>query len=372
MKCYFSFLNISLVFSPIWFREKDMAPQKKRRLNKFWQTIIVLLFLTVIGNLIIWIATPYRALNVFLLGSCYSILCGYPLYRGFKFIGIKLDEKIPWLKNPLKRLFVGLGLQIALLLVVVLLVSMLALYLTTGELNFQSTYTQTKNSFIIGLTCTIVATLIVNGVYFFIKWKEAAVSEEQLKREALALQFDALKNQVSPHFLFNSLSALTTMIRNDPGNAIQFVDQLSSVYRYLLEHKDKEIIDLNTEMAFLESYIHLYKIRHGDNLNVSFMNMEKAKGSVITLSLQMLVENAIKHNEISSELPLRIEIEKTGDGYIWVRNNLQLRSSVLAGKKVGLENISTRYRLLSNKEVKIINGPDKFEVGLPLLPDVKK
>jgi len=349
-----------------------MSPKQTHSLSKLWQTVIMLLSLLVMGNLVVLIATPYRDHISFLRGSVYSVVCGYTLYKGFAFIIAKLDEKVPWLQNPLKRLFVGLGLQIALLLVVICVISLTLLFLTTGEINLQIIYEESKISFFIGLTFTIVATMIVNTIHFFIKWKGAAVNEERLKREALSLQFNALKNQVNPHFLFNSLSALTSMIRKDQEQAIRFVDQLSAVYRYLLQYKDKEIIDLKTELAFLDSYIYLYKIRHGENLDVEYVNLKKLKESVITYSIQMLVENAIKHNEISSDRPLRIEIEYTDDGYIWVKNNLQLRSSVLRGNQLGLENISERYKILSNKDVKVITGPEKFEVGLPLLPVINK
>jgi len=349
-----------------------MSPIRRLRISKFWETVIMLLILIVMGNLIMLIAASEFDPKAYIWGMGYTVVAGFTLYKGFAYIVTKLDEKVPWLQNPLKRLFVGLGLQVALLLVVVTIVTLSLLYFLVGELDSKIFYQQTRNSFLIGLTCTIVATMIVNGIHFFVKWKEAAVSEEQLKREALTLQFDALKNQVNPHFLFNSLSALTTMIRNDQENAILFVDQLSSVYRYLLEYRDKEIVSLKTELEFLDSYIYLYKIRHGDNLVVDYVNMEKQQDSVITFSVQMLVENAIKHNEISSDRPLRIEIERTGDSYIWVRNNLQLRRSVLKGNHLGLENISERYKILSNKEVKIIEGPEKYEVGLPLLPAVSK
>jgi sensor histidine kinase YesM len=306
-----------------------------------------------------------------LWGSIYSVVCGYIFYLGFDFIDTRLNKKIPWLQNPLKRLFVGLGWQIGLLIVVlsaISLVVMLQWKIMSGEINYQMIYQQTKNGFLIGFTGMILATLIGNTIYFFVEWRRAAVNEERLKREALALQFNALKNQVNPHFLFNSLSALTTMIRTDPESAVRFVDQLAGVYRYLLEYKDQEIVGLQTELAFLDSYIYLYKIRHGSNLDITFRLLDTQNVSLITFSLQMLVENAIKHNEISSERPLTINIEQTEDGYIWVRNNLQPRTSVLAGNRLGLENISTRYKILTNREVRIIRGPEKFEVGLPLLP----
>jgi hypothetical protein len=332
----------------------------------------MLLFLLVLGILIIRILSPEANLKAFVWGCGYTVGVGFTLYKGFNYIIAKLDEKIPWLDRPLKRLFVGLGLQLALLLLVVAVVTLSLLKYVMGEFNVSLLYHHTRNSFLIGLGCTIGATLIVNGIQFFIKWREAAVNAEQLKREALALQFNALKNQVNPHFLFNSLSALTAMIRKDQDKAIQFVDQLSSVYRYLLEYRDRELIDLETELAFLDSYIYLYKIRHGDNLAVDFKNLKTRDKSVITFSLQMLVENAIKHNEISGEHPLRIEIEQTGEEYIWVRNNLQPRTSVLMSNQLGLENISERYRILSGREVRIFEGPDTFEVGLPLLPAVNQ
>jgi len=350
-----------------------MSPEQTRRINKFWENVIVILSILAMGNLIILLATRNRGPSSFIWGSLYSLTCGYICYRGFSLIDRILNKRIPWLQNPLKRLFVGLAWQNGLLLVVLLamiLLLTLQWYISTGEVNYRMIYEQTKFSVLIGLSIYVLGTLIGNAIYFFVEWRRAAVNEERLKREALVLQFNALKNQVNPHFLFNSLSALTTMIRNDQEGAVRFVDQLSTVYRYLLEYKDQEIVDLKTELAFLDSYIYLYKIRHGKNLDVTYRVPDKMQGSVITYSLQMLVENAIKHNEISSERPLSIEIEQTEDGYVWVRNNLQPRSSVLPGNQLGLENISMRYRILTSREVRIARGPEKFEVGLPLLPPV--
>jgi sensor histidine kinase YesM len=348
-----------------------MTPGKNKHLSKFRETVIVIFSLIAMGNVIILVATSNREPSSFFWGSIYSVVCGYLCYRGFAFIDKTLNLKIPWLHNPVKRLFVGLGWQVALLLVVILfmgLIIVLQLYIMFGEVNYRIIYDQSKFSVMAGLILFILGTLIGNMIYFFIEWRKAAINEERLKREALVLQFNALKNQVNPHFLFNSLSALTTMIRNDQEGAIRFVDQLAQVYRYLLEYKDQEIVDLETELTFLDSYIYLYRIRHGKNLEVIIRIREKHQVSLITYSLQMLVENAIKHNEISADRPLTIEIEQTDNGYIWVRNNLQPRTSVLPGSQLGLENISTRYKILTSREVKIIRGPGKFEVGLPLLP----
>ncbi len=154
--------------------------------------------------------------------------------------------------------------------------------------------------------------LLGNTVLFFKNWKEAAVQQEELKRAHLALQYQSLKDQVRPHFLFNSLSSLATLINTDAEKATLFVHKLSDVYRYVLEQRENELVPLKDDLKFLEDYIFLQKIRFGDRLRMEIRLDLDLNRLVIPLSLQMLVENAIKHNEISEEHPLLIEIFSNG------------------------------------------------------------
>ena len=216
---------------------------------------------------------------------------------------------------------------------------------------------------------------------FFHSWRDAVKSEEALKRDKLALQYESLKNQVNPHFLFNSLNTLSGLIGKDEKKATRFVKQLSDIYRYVLEHKDRELVPLDTEMKFVENYISLMKIRFGDNLIVISDIRETSNYKIIPLSIQMLVENVIKHNIVSKEMPLTISFSMEDEGELTVKNNLQKKSSILQGdsgewEKHGLLNIKSRYEYLS-KGVFKVNGastlpfPDGldgyFIVNVPLI-----
>jgi LytS/YehU family sensor histidine kinase len=204
-------------------------------------------------------------------------------------------------------------------------------------------------------------------VLFFKNWKEAAVQQEKLKREQLALQYETLKSQVNPHFLFNNLNSLTSLISSNPGKAIDFVKKLSEVYRYVLDQKDQELVRLETEMEFVNSYIFLQKIRFGENLEVQIGKFPK-NVLVIPLSIQMLVENAIRHNEISDRNPLKIHINSDDKPYLTIENRLQKKSGS-EGTGLGLQNIVDRYAFFSEKKVIISEGQEKFAVSIPLLTD---
>ncbi len=156
----------------------------------------------------------------------------------------------------------------------------------------------------VAFTFMFLSLLVGNAVLFFKNWKNSAIQQEELKRAHLALQYQSLKDQVRPHFLFNSLSSLATLINTDTSKATQFVHKLSDVYRYVLEQRETELVPLKDDLKFMEDYIFLQKIRFGDNLQIESELDLDLNRLVIPLSLQMLVENAIKHNEISKDHPL--------------------------------------------------------------------
>jgi sensor histidine kinase YesM len=238
-----------------------------------------------------------------------------------------------------------------------------------------------KMIMIIELVVVVIVALVLYINEFFYSWRESVKKEESLKREKLALEYESLKNQVNPHFLFNSLNSLSGLIGKDDGKATRFVKQLSDIYRYVLEHKDRELVSLETEMQFVENFISLMKIRFGDNLIVETTLEDKHNRKVIPLSIQMLVENAIKHNIVSKERPLTITITTSGEYQLEVRNNLQKKSSILQEEegdweKHGLVNLKSRYEYLGNNKFEV-NGSSKapfpadldgdFVVRVPLL-----
>lgn len=221
------------------------------------------------------------------------------------------------------------------------------------------------------LIVSIVTTLLVNSVYmsidFFNHWRKTLVEKEEFKRTSLSAEFEALKNQVNPHFLFNSLNTLSSLIDENPTQANEFVQKLSSVYRYVLTHRDKETVLLQDEVEFIKSYIFLNKIRFGENLNIH-INISNAclPLNIPTLTLQMLVENAIKHNVISANKPLTVHINCEQE-YIEVSNNLQPKLMTVESSGIGLSNIVERYKYLTTKQVFIHKTETSFSVKVPLI-----
>lgn len=221
------------------------------------------------------------------------------------------------------------------------------------------------------LIISVVITLFVNSVFvaiaFFRFWKSTIKEKEELKRESLSAEFETLKNQINPHFLFNSLNTLTSLIEENPKTATGFVQKLSSVYRYLLTQKDKETVSLRDEMEFVRSYMYLNQIRFGNNLQFHIhIDPVFLERKIVTLSVQMLVENAIKHNIISKQHPLTIGISIRQDKIV-VKNNLQRKIIMNDSNGIGLNNIIHRYSFLTDEEVEIVDDGIDFYVSLPLL-----
>ncbi len=222
--------------------------------------------------------------------------------------------------------------------------------------------------FKIGLIPTIIVTLIYESVFFFESWKTNVKKTETLARENVQSQLDTLKNQLDPHFLFNSLNTLASLIDDENKSAQEYLDRLSDVYRYVLISKDKNTVTVEEEMQFLDAYIYLNKVRFRENLQIEKqVSKQTYHQQVAPLSLQMLIENAIKHNIISKDKPLKIKISEDSEGYLQIENNIQEKKTFEKSTKVGLQNIINRYQLLTDKQVEIVKNTDFFKVRIPLL-----
>jgi hypothetical protein len=221
--------------------------------------------------------------------------------------------------------------------------------------------------YLIALAFTLIMSLFFHAVYYYKELQKTKVQEQKVIAGTASAKFDALKNQLDPHFLFNSLNVLTSLIEENTENAQEFTTSLSKVYRYVLEQKNKELIPVDEELNFARTYMTLLKMRFEDS--IVFEIPEKAsnpESKVVPLSLQLLLENAVKHNSVSASNPLHIKIYEDGNQLV-VLNNLQLKQNVKKGSGVGLENIKQRYQLLSNRKI-IINQSEKdFAVAIPML-----
>jgi len=222
------------------------------------------------------------------------------------------------------------------------------------------------------LPFNFVAAMVIatsyEAFYFFDKYKETFRQNEELKNQQISTQYEVLQNQMSPHFLFNSLNTLTTVIAEDPKLAIEFTEKLSEVYRYILQNKERELVTLEEELDFVKSYLFLLRMRYPENLSFDFNVEEKYHSLTIPpLTLQMLVENAIKHNVVSKAKPLHIDVYIENGRSVLVKNNLQPREVLEKSTKTGLENIRKRYSILGGREISIFNHAGMFAVSVPLI-----
>ncbi len=219
------------------------------------------------------------------------------------------------------------------------------------------------NFFVSGLviSCVLIIRLI------FLK-QTITLENETLKREALQSQFESLKNQLSPHFLFNSLTALKILIKEAPDTAQNYVNSLSRALRYTLKSNEKQLVTLKDEMEFMESYLFLIRMRFGDNLSINTgINEDLLSLNIPPLTIQTLVENAIKHNEISKRNPLSIDILTTDNESLKIINDIHEKITGEEGTGIGLVNLSKQYQLLVNKEIIIRKEDNKFSVEVPLI-----
>jgi len=223
------------------------------------------------------------------------------------------------------------------------------------------------------ISALIVSALVIatyEVLSFYLQLQSAVAEKTELERRNVESQLESLRNQVNPHFLFNSLNTLVYLIPEEPDKAVRFVQQLSKVYRYVLESRDARLIPLQDELDFLHSYIFLLKERFGDNLHVRISDLNgHADGGIVPLTLQMLFENAIKHNVLSTQKPLTIEVF-VENGHLVVRNNLQKKNQVLDSTGVGLDNIRARYQMLTDQAVETIVSREYFTVLLPMIERV--
>jgi len=334
--------------------------------------IIGFLYVAII-SILIGMVTAYllsgqvpQSLSTHLWNAGYSLSLGLPLFaNGYLF---KWFEKmyIDWIHRPFRSLVLALLMHFVYSSLVIFIVNWFwfKVLMHRDWANFWQTSSATIISEYI---IFVIVASIIYASSFFRAWKKQVIETEKIKSEALTLQYQVLQNQVNPHFLFNSLNILGSLIDLDVAKAKVFTRELSLFYRDLLMFKDTDIIPLQEEIDFVKRYIYLQQIRFGEALQVEILANEKVDGRVIPLSLQALVENAIKHNEISKANPLKIVIAISDNYELLVENNLQAKNNLEESSKTGLKNLAGRYEFLTGKKMIVTNNDKYFTVRLPLI-----
>lgn len=343
------------------------------KLEVIKKTALNLLYINIIVSLFIFLIDPgektfERYSITFLISGMYTFFIGL----GNGFLNDYLDSKFSWTEETRKRTIAA---------IVGTLVMNIALVYFCNYLNFIVIQGKNPEKFFNGemnfinwffINFAIMISAIGHARGFMTAWKNSTkkeVVEQKLIAKSANAQFESLKNQLDPHFLFNSLNVLDSLIEENPVQAQRFTNSMSKIYRYVLEQKDKELVSVEEEIDFAKTYCELLKTRFEDAVTFEFnISEEDKKGFVVPLSLQLLLENSIKHNFATSSKPLNIKIF-TEKGNLIIENNLQTRELPNTSTGVGLANIVSRYNLLTERNVFVEKSEAFFRVKLPILTE---
>ncbi|HEX9151399.1 MAG TPA: histidine kinase [Flavobacterium sp.] len=305
-------------------------------------------------------------LTTFWVSSLYSFGIGF----GNGVINSLLNKKWDWLEHTNLRVYFGIIATVVYTIPVVLGIDYLT-FVVFQKMNPGEFFSERMiwvHLFYIILSLGV--STFMHARSFMANWKQASrkeVTEQKIIAGTASAKFESLKNQIDPHFLFNSLNVLSSLIEENPDNAQRFTTSLSKIYRYVLEQKDKELVSVEEELAFAKTYMNLLKMRFENSLfyELPATNIN-SEAKVVPLSLQLLLENTVKHNVVSEQRPLHIRITVEGD-YLAIQNVYQ-RKEVLQGRQgVGLQNIIDRYGIISNRKVLIEHNEKTFTVRIPIL-----
>jgi len=278
----------------------------------------------------------------------------------------RIRRRFPLLNQTRKRIFF-----IVLTFVLVMSPSVLLIFFAFDYfsiLGYQLSYYDLKMGLLVGFIVDIVFETLWEVVYIINKYKENLAENAMLEQMSISLEFENLKGQVNPHFLFNCFNTLSSLISEDKNEAERFLNELSKVYRYLLKNNEEGVATLESELAFIQSYYRLLKTRHGDALQLQTEIDKKYHHYLLpSLSLQLLVENAVKHNVVSRQQPLMIEIFTTTANQLVVNNNLQCKLKKESSTHIGLNNIAMKYKLLQQSGFQVVEGDKNYMVVLPLI-----
>ena len=309
-----------------------------------------------------------------LVNFVYTMLYSLSLYFANAAIFIYLDKIFKTDRFIPKRIVIGFIASFLVSIIVIFLLRIFEDVLVEGSSFSAFLNNEEMSNYLVAIIVTFFVTLAFHAFYFYKAYTENKVKEQKVIAGTASAQFESLKNQIDPHFLFNSLNVLSSLIEENPDNAQKFTTSLSKIYRYVLEQKDKELVPVEEELAFAKTYMNLLKMRFENSITfdlptdedwiASFLSMAEAK--VVPLSLQLLLENTIKHNVVSETKPLHIKIYFE-NSYLIVENNLQKKEILQERKGVGLQNIVNRYALISERKVLVEETQTEFKVKIPIL-----
>ncbi|NUY81153.1 2TM domain-containing protein [Flavobacterium sp. MAH-1] len=297
----------------------------------------------------------------------YTLVYTFGLYYANALVFSYLDRKFQDERFSIKRIVLGFVMSFVASLATVFLLRILEDVIIEQRSFTEYIANERASNYVFAIGITFVITLSAYAVGFYKAYKENQIKEQKIIAGTASAQFESLKNQIDPHFLFNSLNVLSSLIEENPESAQKFTTSLSKVYRYVLEQKDKELVSVEEELSFAKTYMNLLKMRFENSLFYELpANIPNAEAKVVPLSLQLLLENTVKHNIVSEQKPLHIRIFVDRD-YLCIENDLQKKQVLQDRRGVGLQNIVNRYAIVTKRSVLVEENEKTFTVRIPIL-----
>ena len=285
------------------------------------------------------------------------------LWEFILFIGVILERKLPILEHTYKRIVLQTLLTYALSAVTGTLFFLLINQLFT--VNFLPEMKAIVHMLYFMLI--IVMNLIYFGIIYVFNWKNDLIKLAHAEKQQAIVKYDVLKNQLNPHFLFNALTSVNSLVHSDPDLATDFLQQLSKVYRYVLQNKDKETVSVSTELDFIKNYTALLKTRYAQAIEFDInVNEDTKEKEIVPVTLQVLIENAVKHNIASIAHPLKVSITDN-DSFLMVQNNINRKTSVETSNHQGMGNLKSLYQYLASRPIEIVERDETYTVKIPLI-----
>jgi hypothetical protein len=326
----------------------------------------------IIGNMLIsfvimmaFMDNPFESARLFFIAYSWALAICVTQWLGHSYIFHQLDKRISWIEKPVTRATLGLIALIIYSAIAFYVIQFLFFYLVQGRLP-EVTWRWMLGYVIYPMGISFVITLVFTAIAFFNAWRTSVLNAEKLKTEMMAYKYETLRNQINPHFLFNSFNVLSDLVYDDQDTAVKFIQKLSLLFRYVLESREKELVPLKEEIDFVDSFTYLLQARFDKKLKITRDFTPLPGEMIVPVSIQMLIENAVKHNEVSAAHPLKITISKKDD-FVVITNSLKIKDADSKSTKVGLNNLKQQFSFFTNREIRIEKSETQFAVYLPVI-----
>jgi len=310
-----------------------------------------------------------KSLEAFLITYGWAFAVCYTQWIGHTYFFNLLDKRISWQKQPVKRALYGSLSIIVYAVVAYILVSMFIAWIVYGE-DPGTTFRWGIKSSYVAIGVSFAVSIVFLTIGFFQSWKNSLLETERVKAEMLSYKYETLQNQINPHFLFNSFNVLSDLVYEDQKKAVTFIKQMSQLFRYVLDSREKELVPINEELDFIASYAYLLQTRFEDKLVFDIQVAAEANEMMVPMTLQFLIENCVKHNEISASKPLQINIFRE-NSLIFVKNNLQLKKAEDSSTGTGLSNMVQQYSYFTDRQIIIRETDKEFSVEVPIIKSLE-